>query len=750
MLSRFGIKWRGSPLAGRLLAGPDDESVSDSMSVAPPTSHDAGDFAGLARSGGAGEAAFLGGILRIARGHLGTIVLVTLAVCGAAGGVAYLLPANYTASAEVIFDPRKTNGVDPTANGTDAATDPVSVQNQIHIISSRNLAARVIARLGLADDPEFNPKSQAPGANATPAAAGPAGDVDALASAADDRVVDAFLKHLTVQPLGLSTTFSIAFTSRDPAVAAAVANALADAYIDRQIDTKARAARVAETWLVQRVRQLALDTQKAETAVQDYKRAHGINEVTSGASDPSSATPLVDQELVALQMQLVQARAALSEKSAVRASMQSLIEAGNAADLSKVSDSPVIVQLRQQESEVLQKEADLVARYGPKHPKVIAVTAERRNIEAKIATEVDRVARALDGDVAVAKAQVASLEQSLKQAQQLASNENMSRATLESLEANAKSTRTAYEAFVARLRDVQGQEAMQLPDASIISRAPIPHAPNPPSRTLIVAASLPVGVLLGLLAALLQERAAGGETAPAAPRAPATAPALRVAAPIVARIPDLARLGWPVEGIADFARAHPASSFAAAISTLQSRVLRNRAGDVIAVTSASAGAGSALLVLNLARAAAQHGRKVIAIDADPGSPLARLLRLDANRPGLLDVLAGRATLSACVVPDRAASLFILSVGRPSAVQADLLASPELHRLIERLRLSADVVLLNLPAVARGFRQAAAGARAADTVLLLLGWDGQVLPPPAAVNAMVSALAARNTGLVLAE
>ena len=59
-------------------------------------------------------------------------------------------------------------------------------------------------------------------------------------------------------------------------------------------------------------------------------------------------------------------------------------------------------------------------------------------------------------DVAVASAQVASLEHSLGSAEHDAAGENMARVKLKSLEANATSTQSMYEAFVARLRADSG------------------------------------------------------------------------------------------------------------------------------------------------------------------------------------------------------------------------------------------------------------------------------------------------------
>ena len=67
------------------------------------------------------------------------------------------LPTNYASSAVVMLDPRKNNITDLSAVLAPLVTDPASVQNQIQIITSRDLAATVVDRLKLDDDPEFNP-----------------------------------------------------------------------------------------------------------------------------------------------------------------------------------------------------------------------------------------------------------------------------------------------------------------------------------------------------------------------------------------------------------------------------------------------------------------------------------------------------------------------------------------------------------------------------------------------------------------
>ena len=224
--------------------------------------------------------------------------------------------------------------------------------------------------------------------------------------------------------------------------------------------------------------------QAAETAVQKYKAEHNLNEAADGTS-------LTDQQLAAINTQLVQARADLAAKEATYSRVKALIASGHVADVSQVVASPLIVQLRTQEATLLQQEADLATRYGPKHPKLIAVKSQRRDLEAKLKQEVDRIAGSLENDVAVARAQVASLQASLRRTESEAARQNLATVKLKALQADAASTRSMYETFVTRLRQTQDQEAIQMSDARVISPAPMPNAPSSPHRTLIFAASIP-------------------------------------------------------------------------------------------------------------------------------------------------------------------------------------------------------------------------------------------------------------------
>src|SRR5882757_2781700 len=75
------------------------------------------------------------------------IVRIALATILFALGVALLLPTTYASSAVVMLDPRKNSITDLSAVLTPQLSDPAAVQNQIQIITSRDLAANVMDRL---------------------------------------------------------------------------------------------------------------------------------------------------------------------------------------------------------------------------------------------------------------------------------------------------------------------------------------------------------------------------------------------------------------------------------------------------------------------------------------------------------------------------------------------------------------------------------------------------------------------------
>jgi uncharacterized protein involved in exopolysaccharide biosynthesis len=657
------------------------------------------------------------------------------------------LPTLYSSSAVVMLDQRKNNVADLSSVLSALPTDASSVQNQIQLLSSRDLAERVIGKLKLYDDPEFNPalnKNDTPGIGDVVRLLDPANwGASRQAGAADyerDAIVSAFLSRLDVSALGLSTSITLTFTSRDPAKAALIANTLADTYTEDQVDTKVAAARVATQWLTDRMHQLAGQLQAGESAIAQYKAANNLVDSAQGNS-------LVDQQLVAINALLVAAQSDLAEKKATYDRVQALVHSGNPTDVSEIVSSPLVVQLRTQEGYLVRQEADLSSRYGPNHPKMIAIRTQKRDLDSKVAQEATRIADSIASDLVVARAHVDSIAASLTREEKQAAGDDLARVKLNALEANLASTRTMYESFVTRLRATQDQDDIQNPESRIISRAPIPTAPSSPHGVLFFVASLPVGLMLGVLAALLAERFQAPlprhDLRPFVERpVPATARTAPELPPVLGELPATSDMR-----AADFVVDNPGAPYSLALAALLSRMIPGRSGRgrVVALTTPGADAGKSVIALGLARMAAGRGLRTVLLDGDFNRPvIAPAAGFRSVPAGIAELLGGSAPLSRALLRDPRSGAFLLSAARPTGAAQALWTLPKMAELLNYFRQNCDLVIIDAAPALADMRFL---ARLCDQVVLV----AQGRAPQAILEAAVHALdacGAPQTGLVV--
>lgn len=666
----------------------------------------------------------LADFIRILDARLGLILKVLLATVLIALIIALALPTTWSSSATVLLDPRKNNITDLSAVISPLTADPAAVQNQIQVITSREVAAEVVDRLKLAQDPEFNP------------AIAPLGLGDILnprnwfgvgkaASPAlqRERVIDNLRRHVSADAEGLSTTITISASSRDAVKAALIANTLADAYVKSQVATKVDATNATTGWLNRRISELAQQLQIQQAAIQRYKAAHNLNDSAPGAS-------IVDQQMVGISAQVVQARSDLAEKEAVAGRINQLAAAGNPADVAQIVSSPLIVQLRGQQATLLAQQAELESKYGPLHPRMQAIEEQKRDLDAKIAQEVGRLAASAANDVMVARAHLNSLQGSLGGTESTAREQNMARVQLQAMESNAASTRTMYEAFVQRLRQSQNLDDVQTPESRIISSAAVPLTPAGPRRLVIVGAALPLGLLLGILAALLIEKFAplmpvrvnGAPRATLVPPAPRPRPQARPnpmavwnGPPILGEVNDPAQLR-----AADFVLDYPASKYSHAMASLVRQLdagpERTGGGAVVALTSADNGESRSAIAVSLARAASKMGKKSILVDCAPTRLASKAIKAEVKL-GLYDVLSGMAALNSALAKDPRGETYLLATPKRPPNTLTMFSSRPMAKLVSVLREGADFIVLDCGSVVSG-PDAAVIARLADVTVLV--------------------------------
>ena len=83
-------------------------------------------------------------------------------------------------------------------------------------------------------------------------------------------------------------------------------------------------------------------------------------------------------------------------------------------------DSPVIQKVRERELELSKREAELSQKYGTRHPRMLALKAEKAALEREKRGETSQIINSLQSQLTIAKARENAIRQALSQQRQQA------------------------------------------------------------------------------------------------------------------------------------------------------------------------------------------------------------------------------------------------------------------------------------------------------------------------------------------
>jgi succinoglycan biosynthesis transport protein ExoP len=364
------------------------------------------------------------------------------------------VPSTYDGYAEVLIDTRDTKVVDVEAVLADMLPDAESLESQVRVLQSRNLAYKVVQALDLEADPEFNDALVPPGIlkQATTWIRDRLRDVGVLSrpkpltpeqQAEQERaeVVDNFLDNLSVELMTKSRVIGITFTSENPERAAQVVNKIAELYIIEELDAKYEATRRATQWLTDKIADLRRSVASSEQAVEKFRSQAGLLQGTGGT--------LIAQQISDLNTQLIVVRTARAEAEArLTQARQAARSPDGVAAAGDVLKSPIVQQLVDQETQVKRKVAELVDEFGDRHPRMISARAELADVQAKLQREINKVVGALENEVGVARAREQALERNLDQLKTRLAQSNTAEVQLRALERDADASRALLESFL--------------------------------------------------------------------------------------------------------------------------------------------------------------------------------------------------------------------------------------------------------------------------------------------------------------
>jgi uncharacterized protein involved in exopolysaccharide biosynthesis/Mrp family chromosome partitioning ATPase len=613
----------------------------------------------------------------------------------AAGGVilaavGYLTtPPRYAAEAVVALDARQWQGLPSQAVISALPQDNPALRTELDLIHSRLLAAKVLDRLaaaGVVIDPYADANGRSFGVRAIVRrlAAGlgfpeaPPGPPPAAAERRNDSI-GLLLDAVRASNDGRSLTIFVDATAGDPATAAAIANAFAGAYIDHQADIQKTATETVRVWLGQKVDGLRQQLAASENARAQFLQHAGIVEV-DGSTLQAHRVAALDQQLVALETDLIAARARLTTARALAANP-------NDPSFAEALASPTIQAFRIEQARLQRSITDITSAGATKSGELPRLNSQLASIDVQLRTETQRVIDSLANEVAVKERSAATLGAALA-----AARTDLAKASLALVEAGeldrvATANREIYDTYLTRYKQTVEQEGITPPEAQLITPAEPPATKSSPSLSFALLIGIGGGVAAGLAAALLRELM-DHRIRSMAQLEEATGVRVLGAVASPPRRPKRRRVG-PTAFEESVARLHAALS-----ANPLSRTAR-----VVAITSPAKGEGKTLLTAALARSLAAADGRVLVIDLSgndaSGAPL-----LAASRQIYLDAALGGEGEPA-VEPDAVPGEITLISPRPGHLPLELLADDRhLGALLNAVKDRFDIVLIDTPGHSR--------------------------------------------------
>lgn len=645
-----------------------------------------------------------------------SVAIVTAAICFALGFLwTVASPQVYQASADVVLITNQTAilpGEASEAQETRVRTE--DVETQIQLIGSREMAGQVYDELDLGSDPQFRgdvlePRSTFDNIRST---IGFDRSVDTDTGAINmemfrERAIAYLIDALEVERVGNSFNLRITVRDSEAERATQIANTYARLYTTDDARQQAQRNETAARVLGDRLEELRQQANEDFAAVQQYRVS---NDLLSDA-----ATSLSEQEISTYNQQIAIARAEAAQDAQALASARSQLSRGGAGNVGQATNSAVIGALRAQRAQLSAREADLARRYLDRHPELITVREQLADIDRQIDAEVNREIRALEARAQSSAQRLNSLLSSRAGTRSQLRGDNTALVQLSDLQREADASQALYESYLQRYNEVLAGSGAEQPSARMISVADVPIFPVSPNWPLMLALSAIIGVVLGVLVAILTELSYRGITT-------LDDAETKLGLAGLGTVPAYKSVKPAGTSALDTVANHPDGAFAESLRNVLVSIGRQARGrcEVIAVTSAIPGEGKTTLAACIGRTIAMAHQSVVVVDCDIiRSQLSRMFNLNNGEAGLFEALHDEHAPIVQYQEDDS-EMRILPITRPFKKGERLTEEGRLELVINRLREQFDFVILDCPPVLP-IAETREIVGLADRVVLVVAW-----------------------------
>jgi len=613
---------------------------------------------------------------------IATIVIVITSIVAI---YSFMAEPVYRATCQVLIEKENPKVVNvEEVLGVDA-TGRDYYQTQYEILKSRSLALKVIKALDLEHNPEFMPKPPTLIGSIISWIKGifPS-KKESRPKSKYDRLIDAYLARLKIQPIRNSRLVNISFEAKDPALAAKVANAHAKFYIESNIERKFEASKEAVRWLKKRIKEVKKKLEEAELALQRYREKEGLASV-----DFEERQSIILKSLDELNTALNKAKTERIEKESL---YKELIKVANNPEkidsLPAVVENPLIQKLKAEYIKLVAEYYKMGKKYGPAHPVMVRLRSEIKAIKRNIAQEVKNIAESIKVEYKIALENEQQILKAMEEKKKEALELNKKQIQYNVLKREVEVNRSLYESLLKRLKEAGVTEDLKVTNISIVDPASVPEKPVKPKKKLNIILSLITSLFLGIFLAFFLEYLDNTVKYPSEVERHFKTPLLGIIGKIEFETanPKKEELIIVTES-----KSHIAESFRT-IRTNLSFASPDTEKKTFIISSALPSEGKTLVSANLAVSFSQVEKKVLLLDCDLRRPrIHQIFNLERDE-GLSEFLSGSSELK--VKETRFPNLKVITSGVIPPNPAELLASKKMRNLLEQIKEEFDMIIID--------------------------------------------------------
>ena len=402
-----------------------------------------------------------------------TALFFFVIVVGGATLFSFLIPPVYTSKGSIWIEEQL--NILPFEDVQRFDTTSQSPQSYSQLLQSRALAAKVIEKLKLFENPKF--VGQPPEDEKLPDPSDPI---------FRERLIENFLLKIAVRPIERTKLLEVTYNDRDPKFASETLNALFDEYIDMIIRQRYETSERATEFLKTQIATVRSETEEGEKKLNEYGTSKNILPLTASEAPTVARLSEFNRAVTSATLDRVN-----------KYDRYNQLKAGVAAELTGSSADSPLRRLHDRFASLSQEYARRLATVTPEYPEMQRLQSEIDSVKGDIQNESKKIIDAAYDDYHAALKTEQSLQRLLEQQRTEAFKANSNSIVYSSLRIELENNKALLESLSKRKSETDLSAQLRSLEAAniwIVDRANFPLNPTSPNKRK--------NVLLGFLAGL--------------------------------------------------------------------------------------------------------------------------------------------------------------------------------------------------------------------------------------------------------